>query len=683
MNQKQRHRIKKGRTVAIKLLLWFMLIEFPAESLLVYVSYYSAKTTLEQELEEKFEAIAVRQTGQINKYLGQELEHIENYAELPDLLRFAGGEDVELQPYKRLFSRFKALAIITSEGEILYSSDSLRWQNGANIQVNAPPQLVQLFSRTHTILQSGFSDFYFDNAQNTLVGYVAAPLRSAEGRELGVIIGQIAYENIEEVMSDYTGMGETGASLLAIQENDAIRILNRTRTEEVAFARIPSSAARTPIFHEALLAKSGSGIQTDYRGKRVFAHWGYVPAIRAALVIRMDTEEAFKPIGDLRTILLIIIGLTLLVVVFAAFSAARTFTLPIRKLTRATQRFAGGDMKARAHIDSNDEIGTLAIAFNEMAEKIEEGQRMLAEHNTRLEQKVNERTEELLAMNEELKQSQEELSALLDVSQEQNLKLTSQNLNITSSIRYAERIQRAMLPQKRVIREYFKEDFFIFYKPRDIVSGDFYWFQKEEHREVAWLAVVDCTGHGVPGALMSILGGRALSAILIDRQEDSPAQALERLHRIIIHSLAQERQEIKDGMDIALCKIEYDKKQLTYAGARHDLCVFGEEGKLSRVRGARRSIGEVATETTAFTDVEISFAEEPQQFYLFSDGYRDQIGGKRDRKFLMKNFLRLLKETAQLKSFEEQKAWVDTTLKQHQGDNRQIDDILVMGFKLS
>ncbi|MGF1533778.1 MAG: HAMP domain-containing protein [Bernardetiaceae bacterium] len=669
---------KKSR-VAFELLLWFLLIEFPAESLLVYVSYYSARTTLEQELTEKFQSIATRQAAQIDDYLASEARQIENLAQLPVLRK--PDSAVDLRAYDPLFLHFAHFLWVSPSGEVLYSiqdsSGSEVWKGRQLAQSDA--SLARLFSRTRTIFQTEFSDVIFDVQAHRLLAYVATPLRSPEGRELGVLIGQVRYSAIRQVMDNYTGLGKTGESLLVIREGEQARFLNPLRGRSQNFEVLPLSVSQTPILWEVLSAKTGFGIQVDFSEEEVFAYWAYVPSIRAGLVVRMDTREAFAPIVRLRWLLLLIILMTLVVVVMAAFSAARTFTRPIRLLTQATQRFSAGDMQARADIRSRNEIGILADSFNQMAQKIQSSQQQLAQQNQDLERKVGERTEELLTMNEELRQSQEETSALLDFTQEQKQLLEAKNQDIMSSIRYAERIQEAILPKMSQIEKFFGGAIFVFFRPRDVVSGDFYWFRSDPtHPEVAWLAAVDCTGHGVPGAFMSILSSAALDAV--SEGEDDPSRVLEKLHWRILYLLEKDGQHLRDGMDIALCRIDKNAQEIRFAGARQNFC-YVQDGQMRRIRGDRRSIGETITDSVPFTQHILDISQHPTTVYLFSDGYPDQIGGSKKRKLLTKNFIRLLEKNS-YRPLPEQAQHLEQSLQDHQGDCEQVDDILVIGFQL-
>jgi len=261
-----------------------------------------------------------------------------------------------------------------------------------------------------------------------------------------------------------------------------------------------------------------------------------------------------------------------------------------------------------------------------------------------------------------------------------NKKIDHQNKSIKSSINYAQRIQEAMLPkpdlQKKLI-----SDSFILLKPRDIVSGDFYWFSeiKSWYSPDVIIAAADCTGHGVPGAFMSMIGMNALNSI-VGSGIAEPDQILYELNKNIQSALQQEKTGNNDGMDIALCIYRKEKSILEFAGAKNPL-VYIQEGKLTQIKGDVHPIGG-SKRNHEFTYRKHKVPiEETTIVYLFSDGYRDQFGGKDGTKFLTKNFNKLLLEIHE-KPMEEQKQILDQRIEDWKGKNPQTDDILVIGFKL-
>lgn len=290
--------------------------------------------------------------------------------------------------------------------------------------------------------------------------------------------------------------------------------------------------------------------------------------------------------------------------------------------------------------------------------------RRLELEKIRLEQIVKERTEEVVKQKEEIEQQRDEIA--------------DKNRSITDSIEYASRIQTAVLPSDEFAQEILPEHFILF-RPRDIVSGDFYWMTKRDNQLV--LIAADCTGHGVPGAFMSMLGVSFLNEI-VNRHEITEASAiLNSLRTDIKKTLGQEGKEgeAKDGMDIALCIVDLEKMKMQYAGAYNPLYLY-RNNELMEVKADRMPIGIYIKEKDSFTNNEIDL-QKGDVFYLFSDGFQDQFGGEDGSKFKTKNFKKLLLEIHQ-KPMAQQREILDKRIDEWRGKWEQVDDIIVMGVRV-
>lgn len=254
-----------------------------------------------------------------------------------------------------------------------------------------------------------------------------------------------------------------------------------------------------------------------------------------------------------------------------------------------------------------------------------------------------------------------------------------QKQKIEDSIIYAKRIQSAVLPPNRFIQHLLSEHF-IFYKPRDIVSGDFYW--TKQVNEKIFIAAADCTGHGVPGALMSMLGITFLNETINKTPNIHANEILNELRMHIISSLRQtgSMNESRDGMDVALCVINHEKQILEYAGANNPLYLI-RNNELTEIKADRMPIGIHRRAKESFNNHVIDL-QQNDLIYIFSDGFVDQFGGQNGRKFLSANFKKLLIENCQ-KSTDEQRIIIEKTFKDWKGERKQLDDILVIGFKIS
>ncbi len=262
--------------------------------------------------------------------------------------------------------------------------------------------------------------------------------------------------------------------------------------------------------------------------------------------------------------------------------------------------------------------------------------------------------------------------------EKQRDKIAEQNREITDSIMYAQRIQSAVLPDIEYTRSILPQHF-IFFKPRDIVSGDFYWMT-ETARDII-VAVADCTGHGVPGAFMSMLGVSLLNEIINVDKEHIASEILESLRKDIKQTLSQKgrKDETRDGMDIALCIINFDELKVQFSGAYNSLLLVRNSEQLI-FKGDKMPIGIHVGKEKPFTNHNIKISG-GDMLYLFTDGYADQFGGPEEKKFKSVTFRQLLQDIHN-KPLEEQRQILDKTLEDWRGNLSQIDDILVMGIRV-
>ena len=269
------------------------------------------------------------------------------------------------------------------------------------------------------------------------------------------------------------------------------------------------------------------------------------------------------------------------------------------------------------------------------------------------------------------------------LAQKQELEITfndlfAKNRNITASINYAKRIQQGMFNGYGSLADILPNSFILFL-PRDVISGDFFWFTKINNLII--IACVDCTGHGVPGGLMSIMGIGFLNQIIKGEKVTDPSAILTKLNDRIYNSLNQESQDaLQDGMDASIVTIDNAEKRLLFSGAKHDLISVDNLKKVERIKGDRYSIGgSMKRQTKEYTTKEI-LLDDPKSYYMSTDGYPDQFGGVHDRKLLLKNFRKLLALTSSA-SFKEQQEAILESLEAWKKGRQQTDDILVIGFK--
>lgn len=265
-----------------------------------------------------------------------------------------------------------------------------------------------------------------------------------------------------------------------------------------------------------------------------------------------------------------------------------------------------------------------------------------------------------------------------EIIKKQKAVVEIKNKEITDSINYAKRIQDAMLPSKKILNELFKQNF-IFYQPKDIISGDFYWTTKKNNK--LFIAAADCTGHGVPGALMSMIGISFLRQIINEMNVTDTAEILNKLHLMVLTALNENVnvRNSKDGMDIALLQIDLKTNKVEFSGAVRPLYLVDRNG-LQIIKGDRFSIAGVKSIDESFSKSTIE-AQPETALYMFSDGFADQFGGDGGKKFMIKKLQNYLLEIYN-QSFEQQEKLLNKTFNDWKSDYEQVDDILVIGIKI-
>lgn len=349
-----------------------------------------------------------------------------------------------------------------------------------------------------------------------------------------------------------------------------------------------------------------------------------------------------------------ILFITVIIIIFSLMVGSyflKKFLNPIEKLSGAALKVQGGDLNVRSGVIRHDEIGILAREFDAMVEK-------LYGHVEELDQKVTEKTREL---------------------DDNFRKLEYANSQVMESIHYAKSIQQAILPRYRS-RPPEISDGFVLWRPKDIIGGDIFWTSRTEKGFL--LAVIDCTGHGVPGAIMTMIACMALNQVVEDLDGAAPGAILKRLNRVVQCSLSQHSQDAAsdDGMDIGLCSVDAEAGIMVFAGAHFNLYVY-EDGEVRRIKGDKQSIGYKAADLNFdFKDCSFKISEK-QQYYMTTDGLLGQAGGDKGLPFGRKRFLQFISRYHD-SCFSDQKKALETILSRYQGDEEQRDDITVVGFTL-
>lgn len=398
------------------------------------------------------------------------------------------------------------------------------------------------------------------------------------------------------------------------------------------------------------------------------------------------------------------IGTGILVSIFYIFLivtwTTRSIVNPVNELLYNMKEIRRDGIADFTIVRTNDELGELAEGFNIMIQKIKDYINSISQMNKDLEDKVIERTKEIAEQKEEIEAQKEEIETQLEMVINQKDMIEAQKHQIVDSIYYAKRIQTAILPPEDTLKKTFT-DYFVLYNPRDIVSGDFYWNIEKDNK--VYIAVADCTGHGVPGAFLSILGISYLNEIINKDNLQNAGEILDRLREALIFSLHQkgEEGETQDGLEVALCILDLDNNTLQYSGANRPFYLVRKVNKKEESSGQLKENVQIVKEgdyrmliykpdimpigiyndtNLPFTNNDISLLT-GDSIYLFTDGYVDQIGGPNRKTYRVKYFRELLFRIHD-KEMREQGNILAENINQWRGDKDQTDDILVIGIKL-
>lgn len=472
------------------------------------------------------------------------------------------------------------------------------------------------------------------------------------------------YQEIMDLLPDISSYDDPfkifSARLLIDQNGEASQTLSALNNN---LDSLQKSLVKKEESALSLVKTSSENARTNFQSLEFYWWLGACLIIFAIFVAAFTTKTIVRPVNNLRVVLLslgkgifpkqeIQIGND---EIGDMSSALVDLVDGLKKTTDFAREVGQSNFNSPYKPLSNEDV--LGHALLKMRDELAETERIL-------EQKVKERTEEVVLQRDE--------------NERQRLKLEDLYKSVTASIRYAKRLQNSILPPKETIESICPESFVLF-KPKDIVSGDFYWFEKTETAN--YFSAVDCTGHGVPGAFMSLVGANGLNTSVREHTMQEPAEILNRLNTFVSESLnkSHDENQIRDGMDMALCAIDYEKMELTYAGANNPLYLIRDE-EFTIIKGDKFAIGSFEPNTKQYTQHKLKL-QKGDVIYLFSDGYADQFGGDRGKKFLYNRFRKHLL-TVHKQKMNEQKEYLENTMHEWQGSFEQVDDILVIGVRI-
>lgn len=394
----------------------------------------------------------------------------------------------------------------------------------------------------------------------------------------------------------------------------------------------------------------------------------------ASLILEREDFYLSESKINRRQMMMITLISTVLTLLTAILGLNRIVAKPLRNIIKSLDRNDLGFINKLVHRKNEfGKISKLLESFFKQKTMLEDSFNELWQKNISISE-----------MNEELSQQKEEIETQRDRIEQTNDSLLDalktinyKNQKITDSIQNAQRIQQTILPTRDFIESIFAESFVLFL-PKDIVSGDFYWFYKQN--DIVHFAAIDCTGHGVPGAFMSIFAYNILCKAMDEKHLKEPGEILDFISFSIRSTLRREQayHHVNDGMDIALCSLDLKNRILKFAGVHNSLYIV-QNGVLTEHKSNKQPIGEPFEDGAQCYEQHIITLPENAQLYLFSDGYYDQFGGKDMKKFMTKNFRELLLAIHQYPA-QQQLEILKKTFETWKGNGEQIDDVLVIGI---
>ncbi|MDP2386755.1 MAG: SpoIIE family protein phosphatase [Bacteroidota bacterium] len=539
--------------------------------------------------------------------------------------------------------------------------------------------------------QVQFEDFKpYHPSYNSPASFIAAPIIDS-GKKIGVLVFQMPIDRINDIMTskhhwEDMGLGKSGETYIAggdytlrsqsrffIEDSTGyFAMLKEIGTPEVTIHKMRNfkstiglQEVKTEGTIAALEGKSDTRIFNDYRNLPVLSSYKplKIEGMKWAIMSELDEAEAFAHVYSLRRQIIIFSVAMVLLIFVASFIISRQITKPIKELTNDAKELRKGNFNVEININQKDEIGELAQSFRKMQQSMRKLIYDLKDINHNLEEKVNERTKEI--------QLQKEI-------------VEHKNKEVVDSINYAKRLQQAILPPLSFVDQHLPSSF-IFYKPKDIVAGDFYWVEispAEAGGEEILVAAADCTGHGVPGAMVSVVGVNGLERCVKEFKLHKPSDILDKLTDLVIATFETSDHEVKDGMDISLVALDRKNKKLQYAGANNPLWIVrnGAEGlELLETKADKQPIGKFDYRKP-FTNHTIQL-EEGDCVYMFTDGYADQFGGPQGKKFKYKTLKDLLLSMYD-KNMQIQMALIEEAFLEWKEGYDQIDDVCLIGFRV-
>jgi serine phosphatase RsbU (regulator of sigma subunit) len=623
-----------SRKLQNKLLLAFAGIGIFAVLLIGFYSFYLAEEALLFRTFEQLTGAREAKRESIEEFINNKLDGVElcTSSIALDHIMTSLKETFELEVDNKAVNIFMkggdyhSLIVMFDTVNYAYGrfTDRIRFTNKVSNETH--DYLIKIYNSVYKSKRSTVFDY--KNCGDTLLLAMAAPAFYEDGTLRAVVALTIRLQFIDKIMftqGTIVGLGSTGETYL-VGEDHYMRSTSKFILQSALKVQVNSKAAE-----QALSGRANTMITNDYRDVAVLSSFSpvNVPGLNWAIIAEIDEREILAPVHALRDKVLTVSGIVLIIFITLVMWMARQLSKPLVKLRSLAMSIGDGAYGNTISVTTNDEVGQLTEAFNSMSLYIDD----------------------------------------------QRKELERKNLEILDSITYAKRLQTGLLPSQRLIKSLLNESF-ILYVPKNIVSGDFYYLGSE-HGQII-IAVGDCTGHGVPGAFVSGICLGALQRTIKGFGKTRPSEILDRLNENVSEMFSSSEMDIRDGMDISICSIDLQGKNLQYAGANNSL-FYIRNGNIHELKADRQPISK-NSEVKPFNNHEIEI-QEGDCIYMFSDGFSDQFGGPRRKKFMLSRLKQLLVEIHH-KPMIVQKSLLEQALNTWKDGVDQVDDVCVFGARL-
>ena len=601
---------------------------------LFYFSNQSIRQSLKRQIIKEFEAQASFKINNIDRFIQQRRSDIQLAALNPILRSRTRFETEELNALLKDMTRINYLYTSYS----FFDTNRVRIADSRGLDIGKQHSLSNYWKQVDFRRPNG--NFYLDFSVSESIGKAVVHCGSVvydyRGKPIGFLVSRILVDRLYDVfIENLKGMESHRSQITLLDENGRFLYSSKDPVgnfkkpfSQFDYAQIlnGNKSASTELGNELYVIKRDNGY-LNYKGK------GWV------LIFSVPLESALLPLTEAQNDLIIALILTIFCAVLASFWATRIIVRPIKQLTETAREIASGNLDASFLIRTQDELETLGLQLQKMARNM----RFRLDEKTRL-------SDELLI----------------------------KNRLITDSIRFAKEIQSKFLPESSAFNKLFSSHFVLFL-PKDIVSGDFYYLHQRGKK--IFFAIGDCTGHGVPGALMMMKSIFVLSQVIETEGVDSPEQIIGRMQS----KLLPPKQDVEDGdffsgFDVGICVFDTESAHIRFAGLGIDLMVWNNE-TLQVLPGQRRSHSQVFDPSIPSASLHQMNYHRGNRFLLATDGLKDQIGGESRKKMLRRNMERKAKSLQNL-TMEEQRTQWQSFLDDWMAFENQLDDITLVGIEI-